>query len=96
MRIAIGGFQHESHSFAPRPTRWADFLNPGGFPPVQRPATLVAGTIAGRGNRSANPPPGCMPIALPICGQLQSKSRAVPGVILVRRGFSARQVCPHP
>ncbi len=43
MRIAIGGFQHESHSFAPRPTRWADFLNPGGFPPVQRPATLVAG-----------------------------------------------------
>ena len=43
MRIAIGGFQHESLSFAPRPTTWADFLNPGGFPPVQRPATLVAG-----------------------------------------------------
>jgi microcystin degradation protein MlrC len=43
MRIAIGGFQHESHSFAPRPTLWADFLAPGGFPPVQRPATLVAG-----------------------------------------------------
>jgi microcystin degradation protein MlrC len=43
MRIAIGGFLHESHSFAPRPTLWADFLAPGGFPPVQRPATLVAG-----------------------------------------------------
>ena len=43
MRIAIGGFQHESHSFAPHPTRWADFLSPGSFPPVQRPATLVAG-----------------------------------------------------
>jgi microcystin degradation protein MlrC len=43
MRIAIGGFLHESHSFAPRPTLWTDFLAPGGFPPVQRPATLIAG-----------------------------------------------------
>ena len=42
MRIAIGGFLHESHSFAPIPTGWADFLAPGGWPAVQRPATLVA------------------------------------------------------
>ncbi|WP_135470090.1 M81 family metallopeptidase [Crenalkalicoccus roseus] len=41
MRIAIGGFQHESHSFAPLPTGWREFLTPGGFPPLQRPATLV-------------------------------------------------------
>ncbi len=40
-RIAIGGFQHESHSFAPRPTAWADFIRPGGFPPLQHAATLV-------------------------------------------------------
>lgn len=40
-RIAIGGFMHESHSFAPRPTMWPDFLNPGGFPPFQRPAGLI-------------------------------------------------------
>src|SRR5919205_782555 len=40
MRIAIGGFQHESHSFAPMPTGWREFLHPGGFPPLQRPATL--------------------------------------------------------
>jgi len=33
-RIAIGGFLHESHSFAPRPTTYADFLHPGGFPPL--------------------------------------------------------------
>ena len=32
LRIAVGGFLHESHSFAPLPTRWADFLAPGGFP----------------------------------------------------------------
>ena len=42
MRIAIGGFLHESHSFAPIPTGWADFLAPGGWPAVQRPATLLA------------------------------------------------------
>jgi microcystin degradation protein MlrC len=41
MRIAVGGFLHESHSFAPRPTIWADFLRPGGWPPVQRPSTLL-------------------------------------------------------
>lgn len=39
MRIAIGGFLHESHSFAPLPTRWRDFLHPGGFPPLQRGGT---------------------------------------------------------
>ena len=33
-RIAIGGFLHESHSFAPRPTTYADFMRPGGFPPL--------------------------------------------------------------
>jgi microcystin degradation protein MlrC len=42
MRIAIGGFLHESHSFAPLPTGWPDFLAPGGWPAVQRPATLLA------------------------------------------------------
>ncbi len=41
MRIAIGGFQHESHSFAPLPTGWDQFLTPGGFPALQRAATLV-------------------------------------------------------
>jgi microcystin degradation protein MlrC len=40
-RIAIGGFQHESHSFAPLPTGWAQFLHPGGFPRLQRSATLL-------------------------------------------------------
>lgn len=40
-RIAIGGFQHESHSFAPRPTAWGDFIKPGGFPPLQHAATLI-------------------------------------------------------
>ena len=33
-RIAIAGFLHESHSFAPRPTIYSDFLHPAGFPPL--------------------------------------------------------------
>lgn len=41
MRIAVGGFQHESHSFAPVPTGWEQFLQPGGFPPLQRAATML-------------------------------------------------------
>jgi microcystin degradation protein MlrC len=42
LRIAVGGFLHESHSFAPRPTRYADFVTPGGFPPLVRGAPLFA------------------------------------------------------
>jgi microcystin degradation protein MlrC len=40
-RIAIGGFLHESHSFAPRPTTWLNFLNPAGFPPLAEGATML-------------------------------------------------------
>ncbi|RVT96081.1 M81 family peptidase [Rhodovarius crocodyli] len=41
MRVAIGGFQHESHSFAPLPTRYRDFIETGGFPSLQHPETLL-------------------------------------------------------
>ena len=40
-RIAIGGFLHESHSFAPRPTRYVDFLHPAGFPPLTEGAAML-------------------------------------------------------
>lgn len=43
MRIAVAGFLHESHSFAPRPTEWANFLTPGGLPALQRPAAMMQG-----------------------------------------------------
>ena len=52
-RIAIGGFLHESHSFAPHPTGYADFVHPGGFPGLcSGPALLLtmrgsAAAIAG-------------------------------------------------
>jgi len=41
MRIAIGGFLHESHSFAPLPAGWREFQKPGGFAPFQRSTTLI-------------------------------------------------------
>jgi len=41
LRIAIGGFQHESHSFAPMPTGWAEFQRPGGMPALQRGAAML-------------------------------------------------------
>jgi microcystin degradation protein MlrC len=41
MRIAVGGFLHESHSFAPLPTVYADFLSPGGLPPFSAGADLI-------------------------------------------------------
>jgi microcystin degradation protein MlrC len=40
-RIAIGGFLHESHSFAPRPTTYADFVHPAGFPPLAEGAAVL-------------------------------------------------------
>ena len=43
MRIAIGGFLHESHSFAPRPTTYADFQNPGGLPAMRIGDALIPG-----------------------------------------------------
>ena len=40
-RIAIGGFLHESHSFAPLPTTYADFVRPAGFPPLTEGAAVL-------------------------------------------------------
>jgi microcystin degradation protein MlrC len=60
MRIAVGGFLHESHSFAPRPTRYIDFVRPGGFPglvsgqgvfdAVQGTSVPIAGAIQAAGD----------------------------------------------
>ena len=49
MRIAVGGFLHESHSFAPRATTYADFVSPGGFPGLVYGAALLP-TLRGNAN----------------------------------------------
>ncbi|MCU0868096.1 MAG: M81 family metallopeptidase [Burkholderiales bacterium] len=46
MKICIGGFQHETNTFAPSPATWDDFARGGGWPPLQRGADLFDG-VAG-------------------------------------------------
>lgn len=41
LRIAIGGFLHETHSFAPRPTTYEDFVSPAAFMGLQSGETLL-------------------------------------------------------
>src|SRR5690242_21221547 len=41
LRIAVGGFLHESHSFAPRPTTYSDFVHPAGFPRLTEGADML-------------------------------------------------------
>lgn len=42
MRIAVAGFQHESHSFARFPADLQAFEKPGGLPPLSRGAAMLA------------------------------------------------------
>ncbi len=41
-RIAIGGFQHETNTFAPSKARYEDFLSPGGWPGLTRGEAIFA------------------------------------------------------
>ncbi|HLI11477.1 MAG TPA: M81 family metallopeptidase [Alphaproteobacteria bacterium] len=45
-RIAIGGFQHETNTFAPSKARWEDFERAGGWPAFTRGEALFA-AVAG-------------------------------------------------
>ncbi len=73
MRIAIGGFMHESHSFAPRPTRYADFLHPGGFPPLVEGEALI-GAVRGT--------------SVPIAGALTVAEAAGAEIVPLAWGFA--------
>lgn len=41
MRIAVGGFQHETNTFAPQPATLADFVAPDAWPGLTRGAELI-------------------------------------------------------
>ncbi|WP_342362664.1 M81 family metallopeptidase [Terrarubrum flagellatum] len=41
LRLALGGFMHESHSFAPHPADYEAFLTPAGFPPLSAGAEML-------------------------------------------------------
>src|SRR6516165_9019814 len=42
MRIAVGGFMHETNTFVDQPTTWDDFVRAGPWPSVSRGAALRA------------------------------------------------------
>jgi microcystin degradation protein MlrC len=44
-RIAVGGFQHETNTFAPAKAELRDFLEGGGWPALQRGPTLPDGVL---------------------------------------------------
>lgn len=46
MRVAIGGFQHETNTFSPMPTTWEDFQTPGAWP-AQTDGEAIFETFAG-------------------------------------------------
>ena len=41
-RIAVGGFQHETNTFAPSKARYEDFVRPGGWPGLTRGDAIFA------------------------------------------------------
>lgn len=45
-RIAVGGFQHETNTFAPLQASWADFERADGWPPFVRGPELI-GAVEG-------------------------------------------------
>lgn len=42
MRVAIGGFQHETNTFVPETTGWPAFLEIGGWPPLTIGADIIS------------------------------------------------------
>jgi microcystin degradation protein MlrC len=73
MCIAVGGFLHESHSFAPLPTTYADFVRNGGFPPLtvgEKLFDAVRGT------------------SVPLAGAIEAAEAAGAGLVPLAWGFA--------
>jgi len=73
LRIAVGGFLHESHSFAPRATTYADFLQPGGLPPFAAGPGLIA---------------AMRPLPVPIAGAIAEAEAAGVDLVPLAWGFA--------
>src|SRR5215813_15159624 len=42
-RIAVGGFQHETNTFAPQQATWEEFVRADAWPPLLRGPEMIAG-----------------------------------------------------
>lgn len=74
LRIAVGGFLHETHSFAPRPTTYEDFRQPGGFSPFQDGPGLIE-ALRGR--------------SVPIAGAIKVLEEAGADLVPLAWGFAS-------
>src|SRR4029434_3212828 len=68
-RIAVGGFQHETNTFAPQQATWEEFVRADAWPPLLRGPEMIAGVegfnipIAGAVTRLAELIPEVVPLA---------------------------------
>ena len=84
MRIAVGGFLHESHSFVPTPTCYSDFLHVAGHPGLVRGAAMLGavrpGASCAAGALAAMDAAGDEPVPLLWCA-------ATPGGLITAEAF---------
>src|SRR5258708_8535631 len=70
-RIAVGGFKHETNTFAPQQATWEEFVRADAWPPLLRGPELIAGVegfnipISGAVKRLAELGHEALPLAWP-------------------------------
>ena len=79
-RIAVGGFQHETNTFAPQLATWADFERADAWPGFVRGAELID-AVAGYN--------------IPIAGAVEARPARRDGRRALRRR-RGRVAAPHP
>lgn len=87
MRIAIGGFQHETNTFSRTPTTWTDFATADTWPGLLEGEALLAGM---------RPVPGSAPSNIPMAGFIAA-ARQTPHTLIptvwCAAGPSGRVTC---
>ena len=96
-RIAVGGFQHETNTFAPQQATWEEFVRADAWPPLLRGPEMIAGVegfnipIAGAVKRLAELGHEVVPLAWAAAraGLLRHRGCLREDVGAVRRGHRA-------
>ncbi|MGL4497236.1 MAG: M81 family metallopeptidase, partial [Beijerinckiaceae bacterium] len=101
LRVAVGGFLHESHSFAPQPAGYDDFVRPGGFPPLsggeamlaalQGASVAAAGMIAQLRSRGDNVVPLLWGFASPSAPVTRQAFERIAGELIDRLARAQRE-----
>jgi len=79
-RIAVGGFQHETNTFAPQQATWEEFVRADAWPPLLRGPEMIAGVEG---------------FNIPISGASEAAGRAWPRSRAARLGGRGAGVLRH-